>query len=48
MVGLDDSPSKHREVAATVRVAAAVLMSMVLGVSTWPAAAQSGKQDYEK
>ncbi len=48
MVGLDDSPSKHRVVTATARVAAAVLMSMVLGVCTRPAAAQSGKQDYEK
>lgn len=48
MVGLDDSPSKHRVVTATARVSAAVLMLMVLGASTLPAAAQSGKQDYEK
>jgi mono/diheme cytochrome c family protein len=48
MVGLDDSPSKHRMVTATARVAAAALMLMVFGASTQPAAAQSGKEDYEK
>jgi mono/diheme cytochrome c family protein len=48
VLGLDDSPSKHRMVAATARVAAAALMLMVLGANTRPAAAQSGKQDYEK
>jgi len=32
----------------TARMAATVLMVMVLGVSTRPASAQSGRQDYEK
>lgn len=48
MAGLDDSPSKRRVVTGTAGMAAAVLVLTVLGVDTRPAAAQSGKQDYEK
>jgi mono/diheme cytochrome c family protein len=48
VVGLDESPSKQRVVTATGPVGAAVFMLVVLGANTRPAAAQSGKQDYEK
>ena len=48
MAGLDDSASKHRVVTGTARMAAAVLILTILGVDTRSAAAQSGKQDYEK